>query len=46
MENAILNVFNDFSVNFDHSKGTLLALLDLSASFDTIDHEKLLLYLI
>ena len=24
-----LRVFNDFTVNFDHDKGTLLALLDL-----------------
>ena len=29
-ETALLHVFNDFTVNFDHDKGTLLALLYLS----------------
>ena len=40
-----LNVFNDFTVNFDHDKGTLLTLLDLSPTFDIINHDKLLLHL-
>ena len=45
METALLHVLSEFTVNFDLGKGTLLALLDLSAAFDTIDHQKLLLYL-
>ena len=40
-ETALVRVFYDFTVNLDHSKGTCLALLDLSAAFDTIDHDKL-----
>ena len=34
-------VFNDFTVNHDYGKATSLALLDLSAAFETIDHEGL-----
>ena len=38
---VLLSVFNYVTVNFDHDKGTLVALLDISTAFDTIDHEKL-----
>ena len=38
-ETALLRVHNDILMNMDQQKVTLLVLLDLSAAFDTIDHE-------
>ena len=36
---ALLRVYNDVMFNIDRGNGTLLVLLDLSAAFDTIDHQ-------
>ena len=41
-ETALLKIQNDILVSLDGSKGVILILLDLSAAFDTIDHEILL----
>ena len=38
-ETALLRVCNDVMFNIDRGNGTLLVLLDLSAAFDTIDHQ-------
>ena len=40
-ETALLRVHNDFSVSLDKGHVTALTLLDLSAAFDTIDHNTL-----
>ena len=41
-ETALLSVYNDVMFNIDRGNGTLLVLLDLSAAFNTIDHQILL----
>ena len=41
-ETALLRVSNDILCDIDKGKCVLLVLLDLSAAFDTIDHETLL----
>ena len=41
-ESAILHVTNDILRAVDRQRMTILVLLDLSAAFDTIDHERLL----
>ena len=41
-ETALLKVQNDILLNMDRSRVTLLVLLDLSAAFDTVDHQVLL----
>ena len=41
-ETAFLKVHNDILLNMNHRRVTLLVLLDLSAAFDTVDHEVLL----
>ena len=38
-QTALLRVNNDVMFNIDRGNGTLLVLLDLSAEFDTIDHQ-------
>ena len=38
-ETALIKVQNDILMNMDHQQVTLLVLLDLSAAFDTIDHQ-------
>ena len=48
-EIALWRMFNDVMFNIDRGNDTLLVLLDLSAAFDTIDHQiivSLLLYMI
>ena len=42
METALLKIHNDILASLDAGKVTVLALLDLSAAFDTIDHTILL----
>ena len=41
-ETALLKVHNDILLNMDKQHVTLLVLLDLSAAFDTVNHETLL----
>ena len=41
-ETALLKVVNDILLNMDKQRVTLLLLLDLSAAFDTVDHNTLL----
>ena len=41
-ETALLRVKNDLAMHVDRNGGAVLVLLDLSAAFDTIDHEILL----
>ena len=41
-EIALLKVHNDINLNIDNGKVTVLTLLDLSAAFDTIDHNILI----
>ena len=41
-ETALLRVHNDISVSLDKGHVTALTLLDLSAAFDTIDHNTLI----
>ena len=38
-ETALLRVYKDVKFNIDRGNGTLLVLLDLTAAFDTIDHQ-------
>ena len=37
-ESAIAKLYSDMLTNIDNKNGTILALLDLSSAFDTIDH--------
>jgi hypothetical protein len=41
-ETALLRVYNDLLQEVDRQRGVILVLLDLSAAFDTVDHEILL----
>ena len=41
-ETALIKVLNDIHLNNDASRTTVLVLLDLSAAFDTVDHNILL----
>uniref|UniRef100_A0A8C6L5A4 Reverse transcriptase domain-containing protein n=1 Tax=Nothobranchius furzeri TaxID=105023 RepID=A0A8C6L5A4_NOTFU len=42
METALIKVLNDIMLETDRGNPVLLALLDLTAAFDTVDHEVLL----
>ena len=44
-EIALLRVQNDILTSTDQKRGTFLILLDLSAAFDTVDHDLLLSFL-
>lgn len=41
-ETALVKVFNDIHLNTNSGKTTVLVLLDLSAAFNTVDHDILL----
>ena len=41
-ETLLIRVTNDIFIQLDGSKCTIMILLDLSAAFDTVDHEELL----
>ena len=42
-ETALLRVYNDIVTTNGRGNGAMLVLLDLSAAFDTIDHDKIFL---
>ena len=44
-ETAVVNVYNDLLLEADQGQMSALRLLDLTAAFDTVDHELLLLRL-
>ena len=44
-ETALLRVYNDIVITIGKGNGSLLVLLDLSAAFDTIDHDNLFMIL-
>ena len=41
-ETALIKIFNDLLTHLDQNHAVLVALLDLSAAFDTVDHLLLL----
>ena len=43
-ETALLRVYNDIVTTIGRGNGAMLVLLDLSAAFDTIDHDKFVLH--
>ena len=45
IETALLKVCNDILMNMNQQQVTLLVMLDLSAAFDTVNHEMLIKHL-
>ncbi len=43
-ETVLIKIINDIRLNYDSGKISVLVLLDLSAAFDTVDHNVLILY--
>ena len=41
-ETSLLRIFNDLLWAFEHQRATALVAIDLSAAFDTVDHDVLL----
>ena len=41
-ETALLGIENDVLVNMDNKKATILVMLDISAAYDSLDHDTLL----
>ena len=41
-ENALLKIFNDLLLTVDSGSSAALLLLDLTAAFDTVDHQIIL----
>ena len=41
-ETALLRVYNDIVTTISRSNGAMLVLIDLSAAFDTINHDNLI----
>ena len=44
-ETLLIRIVNDLLITIDENKATVVMLLDLSAAFDTVDHNKLLIIL-
>ena len=44
-ETALLRVYNDIVTTIGRGNGAMLVLLDLSAAFDTIDHDNFFVFL-
>ncbi len=43
-ETVLIKIINDIRLNYDSGKISVLVLLDLSAAFDTVNHNILILY--
>ena len=46
METALVKIVNDLRLSADKNNVSILILLDLSATFDTIDHSIMIYYII
>ena len=45
-ESAVMKVYNDLLLAADSGEVSALCLMDLTAAFDTVDHDLLLLHLV